>query len=151
MMKAETKAKRRAIISLVGLGMLDEVEVDSVADARKVQVDMATGEILEAVATPQAEVKSAVKHLAFKNALRDAGVAKAYDFNAIFGTEIPDKGIGKHLEEATEEQVAEYTKRLEEYLTKKNAPQEEIEETVEGLLIEPPFVQGGSDLRALVA
>lgn len=46
MMKCETKAKRRVTLSICGLGMLDETEVSSVPDARVVQVDMATGEIL---------------------------------------------------------------------------------------------------------
>ena len=36
LMKAETKSKRRATLSLCGLGMLDESEVDSIADARRV-------------------------------------------------------------------------------------------------------------------
>jgi len=36
LMKCVTKAKRRAILSLCGLGMLDETEVESVPDARPV-------------------------------------------------------------------------------------------------------------------
>lgn len=47
MMKAVTKAKRRATLSICGLGWLDETEVDSVPDARPVQVDTTTGEIIE--------------------------------------------------------------------------------------------------------
>lgn len=47
MMKAETKAKRRATLSICGLlNMMDESEVDSVAGARKVTVTD-DGEILE--------------------------------------------------------------------------------------------------------
>ena len=46
MMKAETKAKRRVTLSLCGLGLLDESEVDSVSDANRVAVDTETGEIL---------------------------------------------------------------------------------------------------------
>jgi hypothetical protein len=38
-MKAETKAKRRATLSLCGLGMLDESELETVADARTVDPD----------------------------------------------------------------------------------------------------------------
>lgn len=38
MMKAETKAKRRVTLSICGLGLIDETEVDSVAGARKVSV-----------------------------------------------------------------------------------------------------------------
>lgn len=46
-MKAETKSKRRVTLSLVGLGMLDESEIESIRDARYVQVDDA-GELLDA-------------------------------------------------------------------------------------------------------
>lgn len=39
LMKAETKAKRRATLSLCGLGMLDETELDTIPDARLVEPD----------------------------------------------------------------------------------------------------------------
>ena len=35
MMKAETKAKRRVTLSISGLGMLDETEIDSIPDAKR--------------------------------------------------------------------------------------------------------------------
>lgn len=47
-MKAETKAKRRVTLSICGLGMLDETEVDSIPNAAPVTVDTATGEIINA-------------------------------------------------------------------------------------------------------
>ena len=46
-MKAETKAKRRATLSIVGLGWLDESEAGSVADAAPRRVDYDTGEVLD--------------------------------------------------------------------------------------------------------
>ena len=46
-MKAETKAKRRVTLSICGLGMLDEVEVGSIPDARPVKIDYDTGEVIE--------------------------------------------------------------------------------------------------------
>ena len=46
MMKAETKAKRRVTLSIVGLGWLDETEIETVASAKRVNVDQATGEIV---------------------------------------------------------------------------------------------------------
>lgn len=55
-MKAITKAKRRATLSICGLGMLDETEVTTVPDARPMQVDTATGEIIDAPTTPAALV-----------------------------------------------------------------------------------------------
>lgn len=49
-LKAETKAKRRLTLSLCGLGLLDETEVDSIPGAIKVSghdiIDKKTGEIL---------------------------------------------------------------------------------------------------------
>jgi hypothetical protein len=43
-MKAVTKAKRRATLSICGLGFLDESELDGVPDAAPVQVDPTNGE-----------------------------------------------------------------------------------------------------------
>jgi len=45
-MKAETKAKRRVTLSISGLGWIDESETDSIPGAKKVEVDMNTGELL---------------------------------------------------------------------------------------------------------
>jgi len=39
LMKGETKAKRRATLSIVGLGWLDEIEVETIRGARYVEVD----------------------------------------------------------------------------------------------------------------
>lgn len=47
LMKCETKAKRRATLSFVGLSFLDETEVETVPSARRVQVDPQTGEMLD--------------------------------------------------------------------------------------------------------
>lgn len=45
-MKAMTKAKRRVTLSICGLGMLDELEVETIPDAQHIAVDTATGEIV---------------------------------------------------------------------------------------------------------
>lgn len=57
LMKAETKAKRRATLSICGLGMLDESEIQSV-DVTATVVDI-----------PQEPVKRAITDKAFKDAL----------------------------------------------------------------------------------
>ena len=44
MMKAETKAKRRVTLSICGLALLDDSEVDSVRGASRVAIDPQTGE-----------------------------------------------------------------------------------------------------------
>lgn len=46
-MKAETKAKRRVTLSICGLGMMDDSEVDSVRGARRASVDVETGELVK--------------------------------------------------------------------------------------------------------
>lgn len=45
MMKAETKAKRRLTLSICGLGLLDETEVETIQDAKVDIVEVKTGEI----------------------------------------------------------------------------------------------------------
>jgi hypothetical protein len=51
MMKAETKAKRRAALSICGLGILDETEVQTIPAASYVEVDQSTGEIIDEIDT----------------------------------------------------------------------------------------------------
>jgi len=46
LMKAETKAKRRVTLSIVGLGWLDETEIETVRDVAPIRVDAQTGEIM---------------------------------------------------------------------------------------------------------
>lgn len=50
-MKAETKAKRRATLSIVGLSFADETEIDTIPSAQRTTVNPETGEILD---TPHA-------------------------------------------------------------------------------------------------
>ena len=51
-MKAVTKAKRRLTLSLCGLGWLDETEVETIRDARPVNVKAEAGEIIDANPNP---------------------------------------------------------------------------------------------------
>lgn len=50
-MKAETKAKRRVTLSAVGLGLIDESEIETIRGAHPVDVDLTTGEIQRSPAT----------------------------------------------------------------------------------------------------
>src|SRR6202008_2665643 len=45
LMKASTKAKRRATLSICGLGMLDETELETIPTAMPAHVDKDTGEV----------------------------------------------------------------------------------------------------------
>src|SRR5579859_1205074 len=47
MMKAETKAKRRVTLSICGLGLMDETEVETVSGAKPERIDPETGEVLQ--------------------------------------------------------------------------------------------------------
>jgi hypothetical protein len=63
LMKAETKAKKRATLSLVGLSMLDETEVESIPRQRAepVLVDHATGEIVEQHAPARSDQRTVAR------------------------------------------------------------------------------------------
>lgn len=46
-MKAETKAKRRVTLSISGMGWTDESEIESIPNAKMVEVELDTGEIVK--------------------------------------------------------------------------------------------------------
>jgi len=106
MMKAETKAKRRVTLSIVGLGWLDETEVDSVPSAKSVIVDAATGEI----AAPDVKQVEAPKASANAQAwISDK--AKVAELNS----QIANLGLtGKEALEAMEvHKLSEFSKSFE--------------------------------------
>ena len=84
MMKAVTKAKRRAVLSLCGLGMMDESEVESIPDAQRVPSDGAKPKTLQEAAgraQAQAEAKTVrtvdVQPVAAQDAVDDPRPADA--------------------------------------------------------------------------
>lgn len=52
LMKAETKAKRRVTLSICGMGILDENEISTIADAKFVQANYETGEVTQTSESP---------------------------------------------------------------------------------------------------
>ena len=52
LMKAETKAKRRATLSICGLAILDETEIETIPGARPADLEVVHGEPVEAMAEP---------------------------------------------------------------------------------------------------
>lgn len=44
-MKAETKAKRRVTLSISGLGIVDDTELETIPSAKRIEIDIDTGEI----------------------------------------------------------------------------------------------------------
>jgi hypothetical protein len=71
MMKAETKAKRRATLSICGLGWLDETEADSVPGAQVVDPDKDDGKTPPADVPPPPPEKPARNWKAFDKGARD--------------------------------------------------------------------------------
>lgn len=71
-MKAETKAKRRVTLSIVGLGWLDETEVGSITDAQPTTVNQATGEIVRQVQAPKPPAPAAQPEPAFPDQVETA-------------------------------------------------------------------------------
>jgi hypothetical protein len=61
LMKAVTKAKRRAILSLTGLGMLDETEIDSIPSAAPVETPRPVVEVVNHEPEPEAKPAPAKK------------------------------------------------------------------------------------------
>ena len=84
LMKAETKACRRAVLRLVGLGWLDETEVAAVPDAVPVVVDPVTGEIVSPALAPSSTGEQAAGPSgAFQEALQALNEArKQFGMNA---------------------------------------------------------------------
>lgn len=72
LMKAETKAKRRVTLSICGLGMLDESEIETIPDAQVLKMD-------EKAQSPQ-PVKTPIKiESSGKPSLTDGQLAKAVE------------------------------------------------------------------------
>jgi|SRR5262245_15081153 len=106
-MKTETKAKRRVTLSLCGLGWLDESEVGSIAEARAVNVDMETGEVLEDepdepyVPTQLREVDDAPRSTRQERLLRE--------YRALLNTAVRAKVVPHEADWALEDGVPEST------------------------------------------
>ncbi len=77
-MKAETKAKRRVTLSIVGLGWIDESEVDSIPGAVKHTIDIESGKVepITKVIKPSDEQLNAL--FAYKNNPKAIEVIEAF-------------------------------------------------------------------------
>lgn len=132
-MKALTKAKRRAVLSACGLGMTDDSEVDSIQGARRVTVEEAEAPALPPVpalppppATPIAEVLKQIKEAPHAPALdeireslnkgpkrskaeaaqiRDALKARAQELAAAEGAKIWSQQIAEAQDSPTLDQI----------------------------------------------
>lgn len=91
-MKAVTKGKRRLTLSLCGLGMLDETEVQTIPDAHTVTVKDDTGEILDGEGLDEGESEP----IEIVSVMGDWAVNEAATFWNIGKAEAA-KQIGKQL------------------------------------------------------
>lgn len=95
LMKAETKAKRRATLSLAGLGWMDETEAGDVPGARPARVDRETGEIIDGAVKPETSqvVIDRDTWQALAHALKANGLTKA-DLLAFLRAEVGETPLG---------------------------------------------------------
>ena len=125
-MRAETKAKRRATLSICGLGWLDESELDTVPQARKVQVDFATGEIVDGTSSPDrvAPAQTPAPEPP-KSARPDFDRVRALFAALHVSPERQAKTLGEmgceRLEELTTTQAAQLIERMDKALKAKTA------------------------------
>jgi hypothetical protein len=132
-MKAVTKAKRRATLSICGLGWLDETEVETIPGAEFPPHDPQTGEITEsAVADEQAPLSSdpSTADAAPPSAAREAGAALlieqlAYEAarrgSAVFDTFYKARTIAERAI------IAKHGKELRRLMDEAPAPEQEID------------------------
>ena len=69
LMKAETKASRRAVLRYGGLGWLDETEVETIKGAEKLEVDHSTGELQDKMPAKTSEPLATSKQQGFLKTL----------------------------------------------------------------------------------
>jgi uncharacterized protein YnzC (UPF0291/DUF896 family) len=147
MLKAITKAKRRVTLSICGLGMLDESEIDSIQDAETVPAAQPS---LPAKA-PEQPAKPNGQHKATKPTTTGADLEKrimAYsakvcaELGCANKNELYDRvlqlgqhaGLGSLMTEwiVSIDKVAEYTRSVEAALRAEMAPQESEPDDEEG-------------------
>ncbi len=108
LMKAETKAKRRATLSLVGLGMLDESEVEGIPGARRVEVDPSTGEVKDPEGQARGPVLPAPKPLTPSQAAALKALAESLGLDREAVREVASRYVERELgssRELTEEEA----------------------------------------------
>jgi hypothetical protein len=109
MMKAETKAKRRATLDLLGLGILDETETETILHAQNVEVPAISAQQSE-VSNPKSEFTSKISQFKRKYGSAEE-VAKVLD-NA---TDVKDIAnlyyINAELVESAPELKAKFTEK----------------------------------------
>lgn len=116
-LKAETKAKRRVTLSLCGLGLLDESEVETIPDAKK---------FVEPLVNVSAAIdghKSEKKHITEKVADLQKENAQAKDIDlASYVVQCGKKYAGMKLSSMKDFEIEGYLKYLDEGVAKNRRP-----------------------------
>ncbi len=116
MMKAETKAKRRATLDLLGLGILDETETETILHAQKVDAPAIAAAAPEAVAAPAVPATSKISQ--FKKKYESSEEIATVLDNA---TDVKDIAnlyyINAELVEAAPELKAKFTEKKNEFFS----------------------------------
>ncbi|MEM4167836.1 MAG: hypothetical protein QXZ28_02900 [Candidatus Methanomethylicaceae archaeon] len=108
LMKAETKAKRRATLDLVGLGWLSEEEVDSIPDAQTEAIEVQADPIPNPTQSPPSEIEepeeepSQAQKRKLWAVLKEAGLTKeeAKLFYHKYASNLSRRGFSELIENA---------------------------------------------------
>lgn len=111
-MKAETKSKRRVTLSICGLGVLDETEIETIPDARVEQVEIVAADDLPFDADESPEpLTDADDWVAMDTARKAAGVMSK-DFLAYIKTEHKADGVKSLTKSQAAAVIAHYDAEL---------------------------------------
>jgi len=128
LMKAETKAKRRVTLSICGLGMLDESELETVKDAQPanyvVEAPKGMLETMHAELKPAGHITPEAAGPTIAEAVQGAGMAPEIPLK-IVRVEVGKAGSRATVVLSTGEELPVYTPQLAalaEHLTQEGAP-----------------------------
>ena len=133
-MMALTKATRRSVIAILGLGILDESEVSSIPQAQSASVDPETGEIIGSKPGGEKVSNKGALLVELTKVFRQLGLSKpiAQKYTAtLIGREV-ESSKDLSLEEV--EKVLEHARYLADLLKTLNIPREETEPFLKGIL-----------------
>lgn len=143
MMKAETKSKRRATLSICGLGILDESETDSVGSYQK--VDIETGEIFDSKVVK--EEKQPVIYNSVNIEMKNQGECEAGDYVIKTGKnagksikELPMKTLKFFVDNAQKEgKTNAFIEKVQEYINFIDSCSKNTASTLKAAIQEPTF------------
>lgn len=143
MMKAETKAKRRLTLSLAGLGMTDETEVDSIPDAVRVETPHLS--LAERAAAKAAEVQQPTTQEASSEPSFETEAAELGSDESAPPAPIGRLGLFSAIKELglPETAVVERAEELFPGLAPKDMSDEQRGAVLASLKAQPPMVEMG--------